>query len=58
MNAERRQHCFKFEFINTVSQCLHDSQESMMRDLVPIIEKRLEQYELELLGHVDRDEDM
>ena len=30
----------------------------MIRDLVAIVEKRLEQYELELLGHVDRDEDM
>ena len=50
--------CFKFEFINTVSQCLHDSQESMIRDLVAIVEKRLEQCELELLGRVDRDEDM
>ena len=30
----------------------------MIRDLVAIVEKRLEQYELELLGRVDRDEDM
>ena len=47
-----------FQFINTVSQCLHDSQESMIRNLVAIAEKRLEQYELELLGRVDRDENM
>ena len=57
MNAERRQPLFQVWGLSS-SQCLHDSQESMIRDLVPIIEKRLEQYELELLGRVDRDEDM